>query len=100
MGTVLRRSYDQYLSVGSTRLVTIPTNPTTKITLTPGYNAMYIANVGAATIAWGDTGLLASSGGLLFYSMGKEFMNIADGFTFYVIADSASSKLVINEFQQ
>ena len=86
------------VKIGTTRLITIPTDPTTEVVLGSGNVGMQIFNVGASTIAWGDSSIEASSGGLLFYSMSKEFNPVSDLFSVFFIADSVAGTIVVNEF--
>lgn len=92
-----------FSAIGSSRIIQVPTSPVTQIVLSTGYLAMQVFNVGPSAIAWGDTSITMSTGGLLFYSMGKSFGlegdSLNDDFSFYVIADSISGTVVVNEFR-
>ena len=85
-------------SVGTTRLINIPTGAATEIVLGSGNFGMQIFNVGASTVAWGDSAITASSAGLLYYSMSKEFNPVSDLFSVYFVADSVAGTIAVNEF--
>jgi len=99
MGTYFRRPNSTFGSVSS-RLVTVITTDATKVILSSGFTAMNVFNVGATTIAWGGSNLLAASGGLLFYSMQQEFPNIQSDGEIFFISDSANGRIMVNEFRQ
>ena len=99
MGTYFRRPNSTFGSVSS-RLVTIPTDPTTKIVLSSGFTAMSVFNVGPSTIVWGGSTITASTGGLIYYSMQQEFPNIQSEGSVFFIADSVAGALMVNEFRQ
>ncbi len=86
-------------SVGTTRLITIPTGAATEVVMSSGYTAMQVFNVGASTVAWGDSAIQASSAGLMFYSMSKEFNPVSDLFSVYFVADSVAGTIAVNEFK-
>jgi len=85
-------------SVGTTRLITIPTGAATEVVLGTGNVGMQVFNVGPSTIAWGDSAIEASSAGLLFYSMSKEFNPVSDLFSVFFVADSVAGTIALNEF--
>lgn len=97
MGTHYRRTNPNLARIGSTRVVSIPTSPATQVTLSSGYTALWISNVGPSTIAWGDAGVTASTGNLLFYSMNQKFDSLAPNFSVYLIADSVAGTVSIVE---
>ena len=84
--------------IGTTKIITVPTAPTTAVILDSGYMGMALFNVGPSTIVWGDSNITASTGGLLYYSMQKEWMALADTFTVYLRADSVAGTVVQNEY--
>lgn len=86
-----------YQSVATSRLITITTGDAQEVIMGTGTLAAHIFNVGPSTIAWGDSSITASSGGLLFYSMSEIFKPLADGFNLYFVADSAAGTILVNE---
>ena len=98
MGTIYIRTNPQPYRVGTTRLITVATTPTTQVILTSGYTGFSVFNVGPSTIVWGDTSITASTGGLLYYSMQKEWFAVADSFVVHLRADSVAGTVVVNEY--
>ena len=86
-------------SIGTSRLVTIPTSPATLITMLSGYVGMQWNNVGASAVAYGDTSISAGTGALLYYSMSKEWSVVTDTGAIYAIADSVAGTLFINYYR-
>lgn len=99
MGTYYRRTNEHFASIGTTRTITVPTSPTTQITLTSGNHSLELINLGPGTIAYGDSSISMSSAGLLFYSMNKMFTPVISGFSCYVIADSVATIIAVNEYR-
>ena len=98
MATVLIRTNPGLARVATSRLVTIPTSPATQIVIASGPSGCAIFNVGPTTLVWGDSNITASSGGLLYYSMQKEWLAVADTFTFFLVATSAAGTVMIHEY--
>ena len=85
-------------SIGTSRTVAVPTSPATQVVSLSGYMGWQLVNVGAGAVAYGDSSLLVGTGGMLFYSMSKEWYPIADTMSLYVRADSVASVLLVNEY--
>jgi len=98
MPTVYRRSTNLLASVLTTRLINIPTSPTTVVRITSGAKAIFFTNIGASTVVFGDTSLTAGSGNILFYSMSDGFNPVQGDFAIYFIADSAQGRIAVNEY--
>lgn len=98
MGTILVRTNPSLMRVSTSRLVTIATNPATQIVIASGPSGCAIFNVGPTVLAWGDSNITASSGGLLYYSMQKEWLATADTFSFFLISTSAAGTVLIHEY--
>lgn len=95
MGTYYKRTNYNVVSIGTSYNVTVPTSPVTQIVISTGYSAVELVNIGPSTIAYGDSSVSASSGGLLFYSMNKVFTGVNSIFSFYVIADSVAGTVKV-----
>ena len=78
-------------SVGTSRVLSIPTNPATLITLTSGYSGLTLFNIGSGALIWGDSNIAVNSGNYLFPSARIEWTEIQDGWTTYVLADSVAT---------
>lgn len=98
MATVLVRTNPYLARVSTSRLLTIPTSPATQITIASGPAGCAIFNVGPTTLVWGDSNITESSGGLLYYSMQKEWLAVADTFSFFLMATSAAGTVFITEY--
>ena len=99
MGTVYFRTNPFPARIGTTKLITIPTTPVTVVVMDSGYMGMHVTNIGPSlSIAWGDTNLTISSGGLLYYSMAKEWLVVSDSFALFFIADSVAGRIAVNEY--
>lgn len=98
MATVLVRTNPYLARVATSRLVTIPTAPPTQIIIASGPSGAAFFNVGPSVLAWGDSSITASSGGLLYYSMQKEWLATADTFSVYLVATSVAGTVLINEY--
>ena len=99
MGINYRRTQPLFGTVGTTRILTVATNPATLITLTSSYQAMTLANMGSGILLWGDSGIAVNSGNQLFVTALKSWDNLQDGFQVYVRAESVSTVITVTEFQ-
>lgn len=97
MGINYRLTNLNLAHTGTTRLITVPTDPVTKIILSSGHTIMWLSNVGPSTLAWAGTGVTASSGNLLFYSMNQKLDNLAPDFYVFMIADSVAGTVAVTE---
>ena len=84
--------------VGSSRVITIPTSPATEVLSIPAAVGMAVFNVGPSAIAWGSGSITQGTGGLLFYSMQKEWMLLADTISVFFIADSVAGVLAVQDY--
>ena len=85
-------------SVGTSRILSIPTNPATLITLTSGYSGLTLFNIGSGSALWGDSGIAVNSGNYLFVNARIEWTDLQDSWTTYVIADSVSTLIEQTEY--
>ena len=99
MGTVYRKTNRAFAQVLTTRTISIGTDAATKVVATSGAQSMQVFNIGAGTIAWGDSSIAISSGGLLFYSMSEIFSPIQGDYSMYFRADSVATIIAVNEFE-
>lgn len=97
MTTNYRRTNDSFAQVLTSRTVSVSTAAATRIIVTSGSWAMEIYNVGPSTIVWGDSNITASTGGILYYSMAKEFKPVQGDFEVYLRADSVAGMVSIQE---
>lgn len=99
MGTnYIQTNQASFTHVGTTRLITIPTAPATQVAISvSAARVIFITNVGADAVAWGDSAVTALSGGILFYSMGKQWDHINQDWDMYFIADSVQSVIAVQE---
>ena len=86
-------------SIGTSRVITIPTSPATLVIMISGYVGMQWTNVGAGAIAYWDTSISAGTGALMYYSMQKDWPIVMDTGAIYAIADSVSSTLFVNYYR-
>ena len=99
MGTYYRRPNEQVGLVGTTRLVVITTAAAQLVRLSSGYSAINIMNDGPAPVCFGDSSLLMGSGNVIFPYAQYEFLNVIDGWTTYLRADSAQTTVALTEFR-
>ena len=98
MGTVYRRSQHLY-STATTRYLTIPTSPATQVSLTSGFWAMQLFNVGSASLVYGDSNIAVNSGAYLYPASPKSWEELEDGWSIYVRADSAVTVVSVTEYR-
>lgn len=98
MGINFIRTNPYVMRIGTTRVLSISTAGATAIIMASGNQGLSLCNVGVSTLAWGDSTILAASGGLLYYSMVKEWYVVADTFTVYLRADSVTGTVVVTEY--
>lgn len=98
MGTRFVRTTRGYALVETSRWVLVPTSEAVQIVLTTGYTALRIYNSGTNTLIWGGSGIRTNSGNFLFPSASKEWENIEDNFSFWMVADSANSFITVSEY--
>ena len=98
MPTVYIRTNPQPASVGSTRTITIGTAAATAVYSIAGYMGWQLVNVGPSTLTYGDSSMAMGTGGLLYYSMAKEWYPIADTMSLYLRADSVAGTVLVNDY--
>lgn len=98
MGTRFIRTNPYLGTVGTSRVLTIPTSPATLITLTSGYSGLTIYNLGSGMLAWGDSGIAVNSANYLFPYSRIEWTDLQDGWSTYVIADSVATVIERTEY--
>ena len=100
MGANLVRTNFNIYTISTSRLLVIPTSPITKVVMLNSASiGISITNLGPSVLAWSDTNVLASTGGLIFYSQIKEWMPVVSGFSMYFVADSVAGVLLVNEYK-
>jgi len=96
MGTNYRRDNlsAHFASTLTTRLIDITTGAATQVCASTGAVGMRVTNVGETDITWGDSSIVAQSGGLLFYASEECFDNIRDDFCLFFRALSSGTSVV------
>lgn len=99
MGLIQRRTNLTLGSIGSTKLYTVTSNETL-YTISTGYVAFEVTNLGSYLVYYGNSGVYANSGGLITQNGSKYWDNISDNFNLYFVLGTAgvSSKVVIQEY--
>lgn len=87
------------LGPSTTRVINIPTSPATEITLTSGFTAMAIFNIGTGQLLWGDSNIAVNSANILFPLSPKTWEGLQDGWSIFVRAESVSTLISATEFQ-
>lgn len=98
MATRYVRADPLFGSIGTSRILSIPTSPATLITLGSGYGHMGLMNIGSTLLVYGGTGVAENSGATLFVYTNKEFGDLQDGWQIYVRAVSATGLLHVSEY--
>ena len=98
MGTLFKRVSPYLGNVGTTKLITIATNVARQIVLDSGYLALSIYNIGSGNLLWGDSGIAVNSGNYLFVNQRTEWLDLQDGWSTYVRADSVGTLISITEY--
>ena len=98
MGTLYKRVSPFLGNIGTTRFLTIATNVATQVVLDSGYLALTIFNVGSGSIVWGDSSIAVNSGNYLFVNQRVEWLDLQDGWSTYVRADSVPTLISISEY--
>ena|SRR3990167_6639289 len=99
MGTYYKRTNPNYLEIGTTRTITLTESTATQVFLDTGYNMMTIVPLGPSDLVYGDSSILVSSAGLLYYSQAKTFDGLSDNFSFYARANSYQCVMAIIEYR-
>lgn len=86
--TYFKRTNWHFASVGTTRYLTFNSSLATQVTLSPGYSGIRLMNLGSTPLVWGDSSIKVSSGNYLFPLSAKEWEEVQDNFSFFVISDS------------
>lgn len=84
--------------IGTSRSITIPTSPATLVVTDSGFMGWQMVCLGPGALAYGDAGVTVGTGGLLYYSMSKEFYPVADTMSFFLIADSVATVVRLNGY--
>ena len=88
----VRTNQPDLVQPGTARLVSIPTDPATQVLIvTSGTRMIFVQNNGPATVAYGDSGVLAVSSGVLFPYSRDIYESVHRDFSQYYIADSVAS---------
>ena len=101
MGIIREHTELRYGSLGTTRTVSIDTGAAQLVTITSGYTALEITNLGPIKVAYGDSSILAGSGVVLPQYSIALWEGVVGSFGVYFRADSASavtSTIAINEY--
>ena len=98
MATRYIRAEPLFGSIGTSRVLSIPTSPATLITLGSGYAHIHLYCLGTGNLLYGGSGLAVNSGATLYPSGGKNFTDLQDSWQLYVRAESVSTFIVIGEY--
>jgi hypothetical protein len=96
MGLIQRRTNLTLGSIGSTRLYNVTTEML--YTISTGYIALEVTNLGDSIAYYGDTNVTTNSGGILNVHGSKFWDNVSDDFTLYFVSPNATS-LVFQEYR-
>lgn len=99
MGTHYKRTNFSLGSITTTKLLSI-TSAETLYTLGTSNVAFEATNIGAQTIYYGNSGVLANSGGIITANGSKFWDSVVGNFTLYFVVASGgvTSRLVIHEY--
>lgn len=98
MGTRYVRLSEGFLSVGTTRYITVQTDVSTQVILTSGFQALTVFNHGTGNLIWGDSNISVNSGNYQFVNMRVEHTSLQDGWSVFYRADSVSSLISVSEY--
>ncbi len=93
------RSFPNLGTIGTTRIITITTAAAQLVTLTSGYQAMTVVNIGPSTVYWGDSSILASSGVALTINNNVTWTDLDDAWSTYFRASSVATVIGVNEYR-
>lgn len=97
MGIHYKRTNMALGSIGSTKLLAITTVEQSYI-LSSGMIAFEATNLGASSVYYGNSGVLAGSGGLIVENGSKFWDSIVGNFRVSFLTASGSANLVIHEY--
>lgn len=97
--TYYRRPNSQLGADVTSRLIVITTAAAQLVSLSSGYSAVNIMNNGPSTVSFGDSSLSAGSGNVIFPYAQYEFLNVEDGWSVYMRANSLATTIAITEFR-
>lgn len=99
MGLIQRRTNLTLGSIGTTKLINVNSNETV-YTISTGYIALEITNLGSNNVYYGNTGVTANSGGVIASNASKFWDTVCDDFTLYLVCPGAAnnSNVVIHEY--
>jgi hypothetical protein len=95
----VRTNPDLGVVAGTARYLSIVTTPATQIVMTSGSQAMTIFNIGSGTLIWGDSSIAVNSGNNLFVQARVEWLNLQDGWSLYVRAESVATLISVTEYR-
>ena len=95
--TIRRISDLQLGSIGSTKILSLSTTETL-YTISSGMRAVEFTNHGAVNVYYGQSNLLANSGGLITQNNSKVFDTIVDNFRMYFVVTGGTTTVVAQEY--
>jgi hypothetical protein len=96
MGLIQRRTNLTLGSIGSTRLYDV--SGEMLYTISTGYIAFEVTNLGDSVVYYGDSAVTTNSGGILVQKSSKFWDNVSDDFSMYFVS-AASSTIVFHEYR-
>jgi len=97
MGLTQSRGTYSLGSIGSTVVLNVGAT-TIAYTIGSGKVSVEVTNVGDSAIWYGDSTLVANSGGFLAVHSSKYWDNVADDFTMYFVCPAASA-IAVHEYE-
>ena len=97
MGTRYVRTNRNLGVINSTKLITVGTNDTT-LTIGSGNVAVEATNLGPQTIFYGNTAVLANSGGIILVNAAKFWDSVFGAFIIRFATSTGSSNLLVHEY--
>lgn len=99
MGTIRRITDLQLGLIGTTRVLSINSSETL-YSIGSGNRAFEITNYGGVNLIFGQSSVLANSGGMILQNGSRFFDNVVDNFILYLAVNSGgiTSNVVIQEY--
>jgi len=100
MGLIQRRTNLTLGSIGTTKLYSVTSNEIL-YTISTGYVALEVTNLGSYNVYYGNSGVTTNSGGLIASQGAKFWDTVCDNFTLYFVGQNSggiASAIVIQEY--
>jgi len=98
MGTIRRLSELQLGAVGSTKILSLSTTEILYV-ISSGMRAVEFTNHNSVNVYYGQSNLLANSGGLITQNNSKIFDTVTDNFFMYFVVTGGTTTVVAQEYR-